>query len=643
MGNLNEVCKSDQERLIEELKNLQRECATVLRVVASTRHKEYENLAKIYLWWANASKLEGFLEGLIVNLKDYRLLGVAHGYNYSPVLMLMFGKTLSDQDRNKMSRVLNALNEEFMRRPELYAYNPVSKLVGFIKKSGGLVQLVKTSYKKAELEASIERELIEEFKVDDMELAQATENAAISSELTRMGVNYTVVKCLNKTEGVDIKEKEKIKVLSEEADTFWSSNQPHGFATFSSGVAANDDGYSYVLVKRTGTDYVVVNTVNDKKLIKEGLVKAYRKQFTALPNSLRTVCETLRTQLMPINVKLKSVEVVELNPDQSLNNDKKLARGRLLHISENNQFVLSPVSMASGVVTTVAPRHSVLEKVDYDVVMAPFSKSHTEKSLVGDLEFNLYKPTRQDCIPTTADAQMVFSHRLDVVHKANSKKQISLLFQSFSDDSVPRYSQPVYSSSYDKEIKSKFDLSTDFMVVLAREFAQPWLDEIGAHIARPSNQLIKLTFTDAQVMFGYKYLGGHFKEHKTYSYKNYLSPIPLTEQVFLTKDLMPVLACLADLPIVSDVQVKADQHVLSLSFSTTAADYLIAIPTYDIATKQRSTVGFASYQPKLRQLNEAEQEEQYINKIMAKHSLKDEGDELLIAEVDQSEGAEIYV
>ena len=638
-----DVRKSDYDRLIRELNNLQRDCAKVLRLVASTRHKEYENLAKIYLWWKEASTVDGFLEGVLAGFKDYRLRAVAHGYNYAPLLMLMFGKTLSDQERNKMSRALNALNNEFNRYPQTYRFDAVTKLTGFIKKSGGLIHLVKPTYKRAESSNDLDQQLNDEIAAEEHEALQADQNAAISAELAKLGVSFKVIKTYKKESGVEIKDKDKIKVLSKEADGFWSQYQPHGFATFSSGVAANDDGYSYVLVKRNGTEYSVVDTVVDKDLIKEGLVAAYRKQFAALPTSVRTVCETLRTQLMPVNLKLKSLELVEVNPDQSSADGQQLARARLLYVSKTNQFVLSPVGMSSGVVTQVTPVNTVLEQVDYDVVMAPFSKGGAETGLVGNVEYNLYKPLHDELIPKTEDPNMVFSHRLDLLHKANDKKRMSLLFHSFTDQTGAYCSQPVYQNTHDQQIAARFELSRDFVGQVAREFAAPWLDNIGTHIRRPSNQLVKLKITDAQMLFSYKYLEGEFKEHKACSYKDDLSPVPLTEQVFLTKDLMPVLASLADLPIIGAVVVKADQHVLSLSFSTSAADYLIAIPTYDITAKQRSTVGFTSYEPTMRQLNEAEVEEQYINKIMAKHSLIEDGEDLFIPGVDQTEGVEFHV
>ncbi len=637
-----EVKKSDHDRLIRELNNLQRDCAKVLRLVASTRHKEYENLAKIYLWWKEASSVEGFLEGVLAEFKDYRLQAVAHGYNYAPVLMLMFGKTLSDQERNKMSRALNALNNEFNRHPQTYRFDAVAKLTGFIKKSGGLVQLVKPSYKKAELSVDLDQELVDEMAAEEHEAQQADQNAAMSAELAKLGVSFKVVKTNKKAGEPEIKEKEKIKVLSKEAGDFWSQNQPLGFATFSSGVAANDDGYSYVLVKRNGTEYSVVNTVIDKGLINEGLVTAYRKQFAALPASVRTVCETLRTQLLPINVKLNDSELVEINAEGSSADDQKLARARLLHISQSNQFVLSQVGLSAGVVTQVTPVGTVLEKVDHDVVMAPFSKFSAETRLVGNVDFNLYKPLQGEQIPKTEDPNMIFSHRLDLVNKANESMRMSLLFHSFIEKTGSYGGQPVYDNAYDMQIEKRVNVSCEFIGQVGNEFAMPWLDNIGTHMVRPSNQLIKLRITDSQMLFSYKYLGGEFKEHKACSYGDGLSANVLTEQVFLTKDLMPVLAGLAYLPIIGGVQVKADQYVLSLSFSTSAADYLIAIPTYDIAAKRRSTVGFSQYMPTLRELNEAEQEEQYINKIMAKHSIKDHEGELLIPGVDQSEGVDFY-
>ena len=64
--------------------------------------------------------------------------------------------------------------------------------------------------------------------------------------------------------------------------------------------------------------------------------------------------------------------------------------------------------------------------------------------------------------------------------------------------------------------------------------------------------------------------------------------------MFLTKDLMPVLASLAVAEIVGSVKITANEDLLTLSYKTALATYTVSVPTC-AASAKRNSAAFSAY------------------------------------------------
>ena len=341
----------DKKYLEVEWVNLKRECFEIDKLMANARFELWKNRAKIYFWWVAASRVEGLVEGITRNITSYKHNAVNHGINFSPLLVVLFDNTLSDQERNRTSRLLNALHNEVQANPEMYAHDGVNKLAGFIKKSGGVVAVVNTTYKNGELgkgEGSIEQ------RAEKYEQAQAAEMASINEELAGYGIKYAIVPRHEAYKAKPVNDVEKVKALTKAANTYWEKAVIGNAVSMNTAISMSGDDLSVALLKRVGDDIYLIDSSDDPKLIETSQVAAYRKQYQALPNSMRVICESLRTQIEPWN-KSGASEIVEINPDPTLVGDEKMARTRLMYLSDTKQFVLSPARMATGVVTMITP------------------------------------------------------------------------------------------------------------------------------------------------------------------------------------------------------------------------------------------------------------------------------------------------
>jgi hypothetical protein len=615
--------QTDKKRLQDEFAALKHGCADVIKRMSSARQAAYENYANIYFWWNDARRVEGLVEGLTAQITSYKHTAVNHGINFSPLLVVLFNNTLSDQERNRTSRLLNALHKEVQARPDMYVHDGVSKLAGFIKKSGGFVAVVNTTFKTGELDkgpGSIEE------RAEKYEAAQAAELSNINDELAGYGINYVVVPRADAVKAKPIKDEEKVKVLTEAANEYWKKTGVKHAVTLGTAITMNGEGLCSALLKRVGDVIYIVDSSDDPKLIQAGQVTAYRKQYQVLPNSMRVVCESLRTQIEPWNTST-SREIVEVNPDPAMKGEDKMARTSLMYLSHTKQFVLSPARMTVGVVTTITPVKDVIEHVPYDVIMAPHSKAMAELRLIRESDFNLYEAASKDLISLMSDGKLLYSHRLDIKSKVKGLENMFLLFRSFDQQTAPKACQPVYSQEYDQGLDMHIELPLSTICSVTRDFAAPWTSDLGSKIKRLQYNHIGIKFTGSHIVISDNYVDGKFQSHEAISYADGMPEEQLYSNVFLTKDIMPILAALGSLPIEKSVLVKADANVLTFHFSTSAAHYTVAVPAFDIEKKQRMTAAFKSYQPSVRKLTDAEEKEQFIEQICTSNVADDYSDE----------------
>jgi hypothetical protein len=126
-------------------------------------------------------------------------------------------------------------------------------------------------------------------------------------------------------------------------------------------------------------------------------------------------------------------------------------------------------------------------------------------------------------------------------------------------------------------------------------FVGSWLAEYGEHITRPKHKTIRVEFGRTQLVFKhYGERGNLTTASKPFDIANVGNTSKPTKPLFLTKDLMPVLASLAAVDIVGNVKIAANEDLLTLSYKTALATYTVSVPTCTISAK-RNSAAFAAY------------------------------------------------
>ena len=605
-----------------KLDALKTECVQVFKDLHATRKRGWENIVNILMWWLQA-KQDNYFDAITLGNEFRQGRVVKHGHNFSPLLKHLFGLTLSDQHRNKLSRALNALLTEYERNAEMYLNNPEIKLVSYIQNKGGFVQLIKGTYSKAQLSADGDYELAEEIAIAAHEERVAAEAALTEAEMAGWNFKFKLLPRYTVKETRAVKDDVVTEKLLKEAINQMAALVAGSTASFDDPMLTNTQGYAVALVKREAKGFTHYNTMIDKKMIESAIVNGYRKKFDACATSLRVLCEGLRTQLLPSTLKLKQKDLIQVVADPANSNEEKLARTRLLYKGATGEFVLSPLHVKSGVVTKVKPKTSFMDAPDFDVALTNISKCTVEQKLLNQLAFNLYKPDHIGRIPMLEN-DPVYSHRLSLTHKVDEKSKLSLHFNSFS--AVPQFahSQPIYNPEYESRISGTCKLTYLNCAAISKRVADMWLQGIDDHITREANLLMQITITGQSIKISHTQKSGAFiANHRLVYDQSGDDALVLSEQRFFTKDLMPVLASLGHLPIDGDVTFKLGQHVLAIEFATGVADYHVAVPSVDEKSKVVHTEAFLTYAPRIGQLTQEQADENRINALLGTHELND--------------------
>jgi hypothetical protein len=568
---------SIEKILDKKLARLQEEACVVQQKIIKARQAEYNNLAAIYLWWRTAVGVDGYLESAYkVTLERRAKNKLTYGQNFGRLLYLMYGTYGIDESAlDRKNRVLNKLHEEYVKNSTLYVKDGVQKLGGFIKSSGGLSKLIASTYQqKSPLQTTSNSggEIAQKLVTHSLTKV----NQSPSAHQSAIEKQFANIKF--KPIHVSISDAARISCLHDEAIQFLEQLPSTRNVTITPPVPTRKDGYGLVLVKRTVSGYEIIDDAIDSSAIKLAQVNSYRKQFAALPISLRCLLETIKTQTLPANIQ-KDIE--RLTDTSNHKNDSGLAiksRRRLMYRQGSSEFVLSPTASTNGVVTIAKPKSLILEGQVGDVFMPTRIRKLIEQRLICTHDFNLFKANSSSVVPAYSNPNLA-SHLLRLDNKSNSADFLFVEFWAFEESMGEANKQLVYKPEHLECSEIKVSLPSSYIKRLATDHIDKWLASYGDNITRPSNQLFEICINEVAIQLGFDFAEGCFRNLDTCAFDVPLAIKTSYKACFLSKDVCTALSSLNAFDLLGDVVVSASNAVMTLSFETDAASYTIAVPT----------------------------------------------------------------
>lgn len=514
-------------QLQKKLVKLQETGGVVMEELRKTHHKLNTHLSEIYFWWCTASQKGDYLE------QEYTKLGrsfrtVRYGINFAPLLWLVYGNNsgLTNTHADRYSRALNAMHREVGKKPQYYAKDGVTKLVSFIQQSGGTTALAG-------------------YAPPDEDSSNSTSNPinALAAAAEKLATQNIL--------------KQSWMVGEYRIDTQLPVEYTSYFNTTS-------DDFAVLLVKRTPQGFEIVDVDGNENTVNAALANTLRKRFDLCVFSIRPLLELVYTQCLPQSLEALAEKLVDVSTLQNDERKKKVTcHRRVLYRAATREFILSPMNATTGVVSIVKPYFDLLlDGCDKDVYMPYTERNQVETNLLRNFEFNLYD-TELKTVPIPAYPELdSASHVVHLRHRTDSNQFQNISFWPFYSSLEQPQNQLLVKEDYELTPKWYAVIDRDEIKRINHVFLNHWFAGHARYITREAHSMLRFTFADSYIAVEFLNEDGFFVNKE----KINLKPIEASNKTvtvsFRTKDIVPALNCLADLPIIKKSEpVRTDDLI----------------------------------------------------------------------------------
>jgi hypothetical protein len=397
------------------------------------------------------------------------------------------------------------------------------------------------------------------------------------------------------SKGTDKELNQKLVKIYSAASHFYSEAPAAKVIDLKTTIPLTSDGLGLVLIRKSNAGYEILGSSTDEAYVKPVAMQNYLQDYTALPNSIRVLAETITTQCLPKNLQRNYNALADAAVKGTAPAGKKAVRS-LMYMHQTGQFVLSPIRAKSGVVTYAKPKHAVLENAYCDTFVPTRTLRSLESKLIAGRNFNLFTASKAALIPRYSRSSGLASHALSLKNRFSQGENLSLEFWPYYEGKVKDRDQLITGElKFDKGIWRGV-LAHSWFKKFSIDFISLWLSSHGEHIKRSHQQVFKLTFDKASLGVDFFYHDGVFESNVGVDIDEKCVNGTTTSVHVLTKDFAVVMRGLSDIAITSEVTLEVDADGIAFQFETASANYTVYVPTCDIEGT-RSTKHFKQYVP----------------------------------------------
>ena len=551
-----------KQALVKELEKIFEH--TAQQTVFRNRSNEYlyKGLAWAYLWWVRASKVKGFLDEQY-NKHNIGGHSVAGEEKFTRLLRLTWQLDWADDTKatlQQWSLALRKLHAEYEANKDAYRTSPQERLAQFIETSGGLRKLIGADKYYADGNN-------EPIKKSKTKSGRSEDDAALlDSKHLEMGIkHFATAKSMSSIQ----------------------STKP---------IAVNRSGFALALIKaKPNGTFAVLATVSEEAQIRKAIISSYKRDNTAAPTVLQLLTEVIGTQSIPTAMERHRDTLQDSKKVTTANGEVLAVKQykRVLFRKQQRDIVLSENRTACSVVTVVKPKASILAS-SKDVFLRVQDRRYLEQAIIQQQDLSIYTANDKSKVPVLRDTDVKASHKL-VLENRLLRSRRAIYFYAL--DTVGEHSRAQADVNAEYAESAQWTATVDKLWVekLYVGFVGSWLAEYGEHITRPKHKTILVEFGRTQLMFKHYGIGKNLTTpSQQFAIENIGNKSKPIKPMFLTKDLMPVLASLAAADIVGNVKIAANEDLITLSYKTALATYTVSVPTCTISAK-RNTAAFAAY------------------------------------------------
>lgn len=564
----------------KQLATLKNETRKVLLQIRQTNKQEREHLAAIYIWWRSVKDEVGYLTDLYVKngIEYYKL---KNKINFRPLLTYLTNGTANGDDLNYWQQALRAIDVEYESNPKHYGKDSIARIAHFLDMSGGKTGLAGYHNKD------------EEDEIEDGELKR--------EDVERLAYR--------------LDEENMFPTFLWEAKAFYDGCSTLQTASLPA-LNTTQDGYSVVVVKRDGTKAKLLGTANEQAFIDAMLATTYRKNFEALPATMRCVLEPLHLLNVPLAIAYNIDKYIDHIEGQEQQKDLHSMRDRrrLIYRKGSADFLLSNVTKQLGVVLTAKPKHKLFPNLDGDIYINNNLRLSIEVRLLHQTMFNMFTTqhpkhyvevpkgflhayrlpleTKQPMVDEktgeffdAATAALVKRHTHNITHPSISWTP----FYKSAASTTKNNSANTQADLLDAPFKTKWEgvANIDWLRNVVSEFFDGWIVKYAAKAERDINMAMHLKLLNKSISVGYELGKKGYDTYKTFELAKAKGGLDLQVR---TGDFAFVLRQLTDLDVQGDIAIKANSDGVLLHFDTSANKYTCLIPACTVKGVRHATL-----------------------------------------------------
>jgi hypothetical protein len=519
---------------------------------AASRQQLYESFVDAYLWWREADGQKDYLKNAFkaADIKTRKRKGNAP--NFYAIIRLIWDIDTSKRASavSNWARSMEGMHTEYVDNTKLYEHNARSELLNFIHDSNGLGKL------RGE--------------------AGLTEDELDAEEETGMGKGLGRPKAAApNAKNVYEHKKSKAKTVSALA----------AVASFPTAVT-NQDGLLVMVGRRNSAgDIEIVGSDYSDDAISNALRVCTSIDRAAVTPSLRLIAEALEPHALPEKLEKRRKKYFEKSGQKRKGKDGKssdVKRNTTLRIRPSHSDILVAKSPADvGIVSYVQPKHALSAKAE--VTLNGRDRQWIEKELLGLEKLVLYNADPKYTLDVDKSERIAdYLLRLTDAEKAHNR---NIYFYDVAKRKQPNaIVQPSIADTAKLAFDWEIQVTPQWLAELDATCMTTWINSIGGQFDKAENACIEFDVHKDKLELKAWWDEKEAKFQQSYdipfSKKTKVPQAPKLKTFNCSpKDAAPFFATLPTLPVTSSsVTIRANQHVMEISYATELADYKHYIP-----------------------------------------------------------------
>ena len=550
-----------------ELKDLQKNAIEGDKLFENSKTVLYRNLAQTYMFWRKANMQIGYLEACYKN-KNIRFNNVGNKPNFNALIKLVFNIPTSKRNLiGNWANALNAIDDEYITNSHLYKNeNSIEDLVYWIQDNGGLSGITGRSKERIEEDG---------YDVDYVykEPKKTKKNRSVSENKKN---HQQKILELKKIASSKHKSKTKINVGS---------------------IGTDENDFVILLAKKTSnknSELKVVGTTAKSEIVNSAIMEIGELEYANTPYSLKLLCDSLRINIIPKALQDYGARL-KFHLPQTIKDDN----GNKLAINENTRLIcktdgtilVSKSTTKVSLVTVVTPTTKF--KLKEDIWLRGSDRYYVETNLIHDAEIALYNAEPKNSLADVKSKKLKATKQL-TLKNTETKQTRNLYFYDFSRVNEDTLYQPTIKN---EQIKWTWEVVADasFIQRFNSQHFESWAHRVKKNIHIKANKSVCFVVTKDGIICEKKWIDGEY----TQVGNNYLTSFgddgklsngkKTNKFTFAPTDILQTLDFISKTNIKSKVTIKANEHLMLVTFKNDVAKFDVYIPSAIDSGKRNET------------------------------------------------------